>query len=94
MDNMGRNDDTHSTDNKRNLNRPRTEKSRRNRRPSTAFTEGMDRAQFSKSSLNSGDIEKPTIALLGLLCKAVSPSLAQHQQHGMVAPNPDPTFGR
>ena len=42
MDNMGRNDDTHSTDNKRNLNRPRTEKSRRNRRPSTAFTEGMD----------------------------------------------------
>ena len=94
MDNVRRNGYARSTDNKRNLNGSRTEKSRCNRRPSTAFSEGMNRAQFSKSSLDAGDIEKPTIALLGLLCKAVSPSLAQHQQHGMVAPNPNPTFGR
>ncbi len=94
MDNVRRKRHAQSTDNKGNLNRPRTEDSRRNRRPSTAFAESMDGAQFSKSSLDAGDIEKPTIALLGLLCKAVSTSFAQHQQHGVVSPNPDPTFGR
>ena len=94
MDNMRRNRHTQSADNKGNLNRPRTENSHRNRRPITAFAEGMNRAQFTKSSLDSGDIEKPTIALLGLLCKAVSTSFAQHQLHGVISPNPDPTFGR
>ena len=44
MDNMRRNRHAQSADNKGNLNRPRTEKSRRNRRPITAFAEGMNRA--------------------------------------------------
>lgn len=94
MDKVGRNGHTRSTDNKGNLNGSRTEESRRNRRPSTAFAEGMDGAQFSKSSLDARDIKEPSIALLGLLCKAVSTSFCQHQQHGVVPPYPDPTFGR
>ena len=94
MDNVGHNGHTRSTDNKRNLNGSRTEKSRCNRRPRSAFTEGVNRAQFSKSSLYARHIKQPTVALLGLLSKAVSTSLCQHQQHGVVSPNPDPTVGR
>ena len=44
MDKVGRNGHARSTDNKGNLNGSRTEESRRNRRPSTAFAEGMDGA--------------------------------------------------
>lgn len=94
MNNMGCNGHAHSAKNERNLDWPRTENGRRNRRPRPAFAEGVNGAQFSKSSLYARHIKQPTVALLGLLCKAVSTSLCQHQQHGVVTPNPDPTVGR
>lgn len=93
MDDVRRNGHARRPDHERNLNRPRTEKSSRNRCPKSSPAKSMNGAKFSEPGLDSRDIEKPTIALFCLLFQAVSPGLSQHQQHGMIPPYPDPTVG-
>ena len=74
----------------RDLKRSGTEERSSNRSIHATLSNRVNRAQLTKPSLDSRNIQQPAIATLDLGGQTVGPSLSKHVEHGFVSPNPNP----